>query len=92
MSVTDWSVAPDANAVADPTIPARDGASARQVPELVRGVMAKVAAFAADQGGALVTAGTANAYAVTTTSASRSCGRACASRSGPTGTTPLRRR
>lgn len=68
MSVTDWSVAPAANATSDPTIPALDGTSARKVPELVRGVMAKMAALSADQGGALTTGGTDNAYTVTTLS------------------------
>ncbi|MBY0259619.1 hypothetical protein [Methylobacterium sp.] len=68
MSVTDWSTTPAANATADPTIRAQDGASARALPELVRGVMAKTAALALDQGGALVTSGTGNAYVVTTNS------------------------
>lgn len=68
MSVTDWSTTPAANATADPTIRALDGASARALPELVRGVMAKTAALALDQGGALVSSGTDNVYVVNTNS------------------------
>ncbi len=68
MSVTDWSPQPSGNAVADRAIPARDGMAGREVPEAIRGVMAKAAALALDQGGALVSTGTDNAYEVTTNS------------------------
>lgn len=68
MSVTDWSPQPSGNAVADRAIPARDGMAGREFPEAIRGVMAKAAALALDQGGALVSTGTDNAYEVATNS------------------------
>ncbi len=68
MGVLDWSVNPNQNATTDPAIAARDGASARQIPSLSRGIMAGVAALTADQGGALVSTGTDNAYVVATLS------------------------
>ncbi|SFG64767.1 hypothetical protein [Methylobacterium gossipiicola] len=68
MGVLDWSVVPAQNAITDPAIPARDGASAREFPGQSRGIMAGVAALAADQGGALVSTGTDNAYVVATLS------------------------
>lgn len=68
MGVLSWALDRYANATADPTIPARDGISARSFVELVRGVMSGSRAFADDQGGAIVTSGSANAYSVVTAS------------------------
>ncbi len=68
MGVLSWALDRFANATADPTIPAQDGASARSFMDLLRGVMAGSRALADDQGGAIVTAGTGNAYAVSTAS------------------------
>lgn len=68
MGAFDWSVTPAQNSIADALVRAIDGASARDYPGLVRGVQAGVAALAADQGGALVTAGAADAYTVSTSS------------------------
>jgi len=68
MSVTDWSPQPGGNALADRAIPARDGMAGREVPEAIRGLMAKTAALALDQGGALVSTGTDNVYEVATNS------------------------
>ena len=68
MSVTDWSPQPSGNAVADRAIPARDGMAGREVPQAIRGIMARIAALALDQGGALRTEGTANAFVVNTAS------------------------
>lgn len=68
MGVLSWALDRFANATADPTIPAQDGASARSFMDLLRGVMAGSRAFADDQGGAIVTAGAANAYTVRTAS------------------------
>lgn len=68
MSVTDWSPQPSGNAVADRAIPARDGLAGREVPEAIRGLMAKTVALALDQGGALLTEGTSNAYTVSSKS------------------------
>ena len=62
MSVTDWSLSAAANDVADPTIPALDGASGRILPRLVRAVMAGVRAISDDRGGAIITGGQNNAY------------------------------
>ncbi|GJE29816.1 hypothetical protein [Methylobacterium organophilum] len=66
MSVTDWSPRPNGNAVADPSIPAADGVSARQYAALIRGVMAGAAGLALDRGGALATSGTGNVYEIAT--------------------------
>lgn len=68
MSVTDWSPQPSGNAVADRSIPARDGMAGREIPEAFRGLMAKTAALAIDQSGALVSAGAGNVYTVVTNS------------------------
>lgn len=68
MSVTDWSPQPSGNAVADRTIPARDGMAGREFPEAIRGLMAKAAALALDQGGALISGGVGNFYTVATNS------------------------
>jgi hypothetical protein len=68
MSVTDWSPQPGGNALADRAIPARDGMAGREFPEAIRGLMAKAAALALDQGGALVTTGFNNVYEVATNS------------------------
>jgi hypothetical protein len=66
MSVTDWSPQPGGNALADRSIPARDGMAGREFPEAIRGIMAKVAAFVLDQNGSLVTGGATNAYTLMT--------------------------
>lgn len=66
MSVIDWSPQPSGNAVADRSIPAHDGASGREIPSLIRGVMAAIRRMSDAQGGALTTAGVGDAYTVTT--------------------------
>lgn len=66
MSVTDWSPQPGGNALADRSIPARDGMAGREFPEAIRGIMAKIAAFVLDQNGSLVTGGATNAYTLMT--------------------------
>ncbi|WP_311274790.1 hypothetical protein [Methylobacterium sp. WCS2018Hpa-22] len=66
MGVNDWSRDPEANAVADPTIVANDGASARQFPRSLRGAMASVRKLADDQSGAITSTGGPNAYVVRT--------------------------
>ncbi|MBA9067413.1 lysophospholipase L1-like esterase [Methylobacterium sp. RAS18] len=66
MSVTDWSPQPSGNAMADRAIPARDGMAGREFSAAIRGLMAKAAALALDQGGTLATTGTGNVYEVTT--------------------------
>lgn len=71
MSVFDWSTRPDANAIADAGVPALDGASAREVPGLIRDVMAAFAGYVADQGGAIRTGGIFNAYVARTASGVR---------------------
>ncbi len=68
MGVLSWALDRFANATADPTIPAQDGASARSFMDMIRGLMAGSRALADDQGGAIVTTGTANAYLVQTAS------------------------
>lgn len=57
MGVLSWALSRRANATADPTIPAQDGASARSYMEMLRGVMTAARALADDQGGAIVTSG-----------------------------------
>lgn len=66
MSVTDWSPQPNGNAVADPSIPARDGMAGREIASALRAMMAGIAAYVLDQNGSLRTGGTANAYTLTT--------------------------
>ncbi|KAA0122182.1 hypothetical protein CIW48_19485 [Methylobacterium sp. P1-11] len=68
MGAFDWSTQAAQNATADPDVPARDGTSARDLPGLVRDLMAAQAAVLADQGGAIRTAGLANAYLARTAS------------------------
>lgn len=68
MSVTDWSPQPSGNALADASVPARDGMAARDFPRALRGLMAKAASLALDQGGALVSSGFDNVYEVATNS------------------------
>ena len=68
MSAFDWSTRAAQNAAADPDVPARDGTSARDLPSLVRDLMAAHAALLLDQGGAIVTGGLANAYLARTVS------------------------
>ncbi len=48
MGVLSWALDRFANATADPTIPAQDGASQRSFMDVVRGVMAGSRAFADD--------------------------------------------
>ncbi|WP_232628654.1 hypothetical protein [Methylobacterium sp. Leaf118] len=64
MGLLDWSATPARNSVADPTIPAADGASARALPSLVRSVVAGVRRYSDARGGALRTGGQLNAYTV----------------------------
>ena len=66
MGVNNWSRDPDANGVADPTIAANDGASARHFPRSLRGAMASVRKLADDQSGAITSSGGPNAYVVRT--------------------------
>lgn len=68
MGAFDWSVSPAANATADLNVSVADGASARDLPGLIRSVMAAQAALLADQGGAIRTGGLANAYLARTAS------------------------
>lgn len=68
MGAFDWSQKPAGNASADPDVPARDGTSARDLPGLIRSLMAAQAALLADQGGVIRTAGLANAYLARTAS------------------------
>lgn len=68
MGAFDWSARAADNATSDPDVPARDGTSARDLPGLVRSLMAAQAALLADQGGAIRTAGLANAYLARTAS------------------------
>lgn len=71
MSVFDWSTRPDANAASDAGVPALDGASARELPGLVRDLMAAVAGLISDQGGAVRTGGAYNGYVARTSSGVR---------------------
>ncbi|MGW8788863.1 hypothetical protein, partial [Heyndrickxia sporothermodurans] len=68
MGVLNWSLSAARNALVDPLIRALDGASARDYPGMIRGVMSGVRAFADDRGGALVSGGTGNSYTVQTLS------------------------
>ncbi|PXW51302.1 hypothetical protein [Methylobacterium sp. B4] len=68
MSVTDWSPQPSGNALVDRSIPARDSMAGREFPQAIRGLMAKAAALALDQGGALISGGAGNFYTVATNS------------------------
>lgn len=71
MSVFDWSTRPDANAISDAGVPALDGASARELPGLIRDLMAAFAGYVGDQGGAIRTGGVFNAYVARTASGVR---------------------
>lgn len=71
MSVFDWSTRPAANSVSDAGVPALDGASARELPGLVRDLMAAFAGYVGDQGGAIRTGGVFNAYVARTASGVR---------------------
>lgn len=66
MSAFDWSTNAGLNAIADKTMPAFDGASARALPGLVRALMAGVAQLIADTSGALVSVGLGDLYTVNT--------------------------
>ena len=66
MGVTDWSRTPDANAFADPLIEANDGTSARAFSRSLRGAMAGMRKLSDDQGGALVSTGSADVFVVHT--------------------------
>lgn len=68
MGVLNWSLSAARNALVDPLVRALDGASARDYPAMIRGVMSGVRAFSDDRGGALVSSGTGNSYAVQTLS------------------------
>ncbi|MEN3234741.1 hypothetical protein PUR29_14160 [Methylobacterium ajmalii] len=71
MGVRDWVTTPARNASVDPAIQSADGASGREFPLSIRGVMAGVAALALDQGGGLRTGGGGNSYVVNTASGLR---------------------
>lgn len=64
MGVIAWSRNPDDNGYVDPLVPAGDGISARDYQRGKRGIMAAVKRLVDDQGGALVSTGVANSYAV----------------------------
>ncbi|MBO1021478.1 hypothetical protein IPV08_16070 [Methylobacterium sp. SD274] len=66
MGVQAWSRDPDENGRADPTIPATDGAAARDYQRGQRAVMAGIRRFADDVGGAIVSGGIDDAYTVQT--------------------------
>lgn len=68
MGVLNWSLSAARNALVDPLIRALDGASARDYPGMVRGVMSGVRALSDDRGGALVSEGTGNSYTIRTLS------------------------
>ena len=68
MGIPAWAPTLARNAATDPAIQSADGASSRTFPESLRAIMAASRALADDQGGALVTTGTANAYVVWTAS------------------------
>lgn len=69
MGVLSWALDRIANATADPTIPAQDGASARSFMDMLRGIMAGSRALADDQGGSITTGGVQpNVYTVMTAS------------------------
>lgn len=68
MGVLSWALDAARNAFADPAVAAADGASGRQIPASLRALMAATRALADDQGGALTTVGSANAYVLATAS------------------------
>lgn len=68
MSVLDWSTTAANNDVADPAINWAENQSAASVNNSSRAMMAMIAKYVKDTGGALVSTGSSNAYAVTTNS------------------------
>ncbi|AYO85321.1 hypothetical protein [Methylobacterium brachiatum] len=68
MSAFDWKTDPAQNGQADSAVPAIAGTTARLFPDAARGIMAGVAMLVADQGGALVSQGAGDVYAVQTMS------------------------
>jgi microcystin-dependent protein len=61
-----WSITPGANANADPNISWPEGMSPSAINDSARQMMAQLAQFRDDIGGALTTSGTATTYAVST--------------------------
>jgi hypothetical protein len=67
MSVLNWSPIADDNGNSDPTISWVEGQMPSTVNDSARSMMAAIAAYLADAGGALVSAGSSNNYTLTTT-------------------------
>jgi microcystin-dependent protein len=68
MPVYRWSITSAANGTADPSAPFPEGMSPSAVDDGARGLMAAVAQYRDDIAGAIVTTGTATAYAVSSNS------------------------
>lgn len=67
-SIYDWSLTASANDTADTTVDWREGQMPDTVNNSARAMMARVAEWLADQGGALTTGGVVNAYTLTANS------------------------
>lgn len=66
MGVRDWSTTADDNGSSDPTINFAEGQMPSSVNNSARAMMAALAAYFADAGGTLISAGSSNAYTLTT--------------------------
>lgn len=66
MALWDFSTTPASNSNADATCPFQEGQSAASVNDSIRGLMTRLRQFADDTGGNIVTAGTGDAYTLTT--------------------------
>lgn len=66
MSVLNWSTIADDNGNSDPTINFAEGQMPSSVNNSARAMMAALAAYFSDAGGELISAGTSNAYTLTT--------------------------
>lgn len=66
MGVRDWSTTADDNGSSDPGINFAEGQMPSSVNNSARAMMAALAAYFADAGGVLISAGTSNAYTLTT--------------------------
>lgn len=66
MAIWDFSTTPASNGDVDALTPFLEGQAASSVNDGIRGLMARLRQFADDTGGALSTAGTGNAFTVTT--------------------------
>lgn len=66
MGVRDWSTVADDNGDSDPTINWTEGQMPSTVNDSARSMMAALAAYFADSGGKLISAGSSNAYTLTT--------------------------